>query len=267
MPRSERTPAVLLRSVVYGETDRIVTLLTESHGKVGAIARGARASRRRFGAHLEPYSLIEAELVFGRGDLARLASARGVRVFPGILADLGRMTVAAAGLEVVRLAVADGDPPDARLLPTVVRLFELAEQSHEEVLRVAFVMRVLSLTGLAPGLERCGKCGRVAPAGRAAYFDPTLGSVVCRACGGAHLKLSGTLRRLLIAAQGRGWDDVATTALPAALSRVAAQTMDEFAVAHLGRRLAAGEAVGQVREMKRIYRAASNPEGPPENNP
>lgn len=261
---------MLLRSVVYGETDRIVTLLTESHGKVGAMARGARASRRRFGAHLEPYSLIEAELVFGRGDLARLGSARGMRVFPGILADLGRMSVAAAGLEVVRLAVADEDPPDARLLPAVVRFFELAEASHEEVLRVAFAMRVLSLTGLAPGLERCGKCGRSAPEGRAAYFDPTLGSVVCRSCGGARLVLSGTLRRLLMAAQGSAWDEVAVTELPTSLARVAGQAMDEFAMAHLGRRLAAGEAVGQVREMKRIYASSSSApaaETPPEKSP
>ena len=261
MPRSVRTPAVLLRSVVYGETDRIVTLLTESHGKVGAMARGARASRRRFGAHLEPYTLIEAELVFGRGDLARLGSARGVRVFPGILTDLARMTVAAAGLEVVRLAVADGDPADERLLPTVVRFFELVEHSSEEVLRLAFVMRVLSLTGLAPGLERCGKCGRAAPQGRAAYFDPTLGSVVCRACGGASLKLTGMLRRVLMAAQGGAWDEVASAPLPAALRRVATTAVDEFAVAHLGRRLAAGEAVGQVREMQRVYAPANPPEG------
>lgn len=248
--------------MVYGETDRIVTLLTERFGKVGAIARGARASRRRFGAHLEPYGLIEAELVFGRSDLARLGSARGLRAFPGILSALDRMSVAAAGLEVVRLAVADEDPPDERLFPAVLRFFELAERGGEETLRLAFTMRVLALTGLAPGLERCGKCGREAPTGRAAMFDPALGSIVCRACGGAALKLTGTLRRFLLAAEGSRWDELAETRLPPALRSVATTAVDEFAMVHLGRRLVAAEAAGQVREMNRVYARTNEP--PPE---
>src|SRR5690606_35881161 len=92
--RTEHTPAVVLRSIAYGEADRIVTLLTESRGKVALMARGARKSARRLAGALEPYAIVEAEIAMGSGDLGRLAQARVLRAFPGVLADLERMSVA-----------------------------------------------------------------------------------------------------------------------------------------------------------------------------
>ena len=62
MARSECTRAVLLRSIAYRESDRIVTMLTESHGKVALIARGARKSVRRFAGSLEPGCIVEIEM-------------------------------------------------------------------------------------------------------------------------------------------------------------------------------------------------------------
>ncbi|HSM92508.1 MAG TPA: DNA repair protein RecO, partial [Anaeromyxobacteraceae bacterium] len=57
-----KVEGIVLRVVDYGESDRIVTLLTRERGKVGAYARGARASRRRFPGLLEPFTLLSAEL-------------------------------------------------------------------------------------------------------------------------------------------------------------------------------------------------------------
>jgi len=58
--RELSTPALVLRTRPFGESDRIVTLLTEQHGKVAGIAKGAKNSRRRFAGTLEPFVLIRA---------------------------------------------------------------------------------------------------------------------------------------------------------------------------------------------------------------
>ena len=60
MPGSLRTEAIVLRSIRYGEADRILHLYTPDHGRVSAIAKGARRTRSRFGARLEPFFHLRA---------------------------------------------------------------------------------------------------------------------------------------------------------------------------------------------------------------
>ncbi|MGB8880961.1 MAG: DNA repair protein RecO, partial [Solirubrobacteraceae bacterium] len=69
MPRSLRTEAIVLRSIRYGEADRILHLYTTSYGRLSAIAKGARRPRSRFGARLEPFFHIHVILHEGRGEL------------------------------------------------------------------------------------------------------------------------------------------------------------------------------------------------------
>lgn len=249
---------MLLRSVAYGESDRIVTLLTESRGKVALMARGARRSAKRFAGSLEPYALIEAELALGRGDVGRLAEARVIRAFPGILSDLTAMSVAASGLELVREALADRDEPDPRMLPTIVRFFEIVETTATEEARLSFALRLLTLAGLSPNLSSCGRCDREAPAARAALFDPVQGALRCRACGGGPIKLDGALRASLTAAGTSGWDAIAQETWIDARREAAGAALSAFLSHHLGRRLAAADVLSQVRGVAERERRASD---------
>ena len=86
-----KVEGIVLRTIDYGESDRIVTLLTRERGKLGAYARGARASRRRFAGLLEPFTLLSAELIDRRGDLLGLESASALRAHGGIRSDLARI--------------------------------------------------------------------------------------------------------------------------------------------------------------------------------
>lgn len=259
MSRTEHSPAVLLRSVVYGEADRIVTLWTERHGKVSLVARGARKSARRFAGALEPYAIVDAELALGRGDLGRLAEARVVRAFPRVLASLERMSVAAAGLELVREAVPDREP-DPRFMPLLERFFEVVEElPPRDELRIAFTLRVLALVGLGPNLDSCGRCGRRAPEGKAALFDPALASVVCRACGGGSVHLSGALRARLGQCATRSWDVQAAEAWGPEVG-AARDALDELLARHLSHRLSGAEVLTQVREVAAAYERATDRE-------
>src|SRR5919204_373892 len=87
--------AIVLRTVDYGEADRVVTLLSRERGKVSAFARAARASRRRFGGALEPFTLVHAEAKERRGaELFTLESVAVERAFGGIRGDLARIACA-----------------------------------------------------------------------------------------------------------------------------------------------------------------------------
>ena len=71
MPGNFKTEAVVLRSIRYGEADRIVHLYTAARGRVNAIAKGSRRPKSRFGGRLEPFFRLDLVLHEGRGDLRR----------------------------------------------------------------------------------------------------------------------------------------------------------------------------------------------------
>ncbi len=256
MAQSELVKAVVLRSVAYGEADRIVTLYTESRGKITLFARHARKSARRFGAALEPYALIEAEVTLGRAEIGRLVQARVLRVFEGVLRDLERMSVAAAGLELVRESSSDRDA-NPRLLAAVERFFEVVEctPSIDEAL-LAFTLRVLSLTGLSPNVASCGHCGRAAPESKAALFDAAAGAIVCRACGGGRIKLTGPLRARIAQAATRTWDDLPSETWSTEDRTTVRTMLDELFVHHLPHRLSGQNLVLSVREVQESYARA-----------
>jgi DNA repair protein RecO (recombination protein O) len=198
--------ALLLRATDYRDADRIVTLFSRGSGKLSAIARGARGSKRRFAGSLEPYAVIRVELDDRRGELMTLKRAEMTRAFPNLLAELARMDVAAGALALVREAHPPLVPDEALF---VSALQYLAVVDHEgdpqRSLLLAFALRVLSLIGLAPRLEVCGRSGEPVPSARAAYFDPVLGAVVSRRHGGGPFLLGAETRARLVGCQQEDW--------------------------------------------------------------
>ncbi len=94
-----------------GEADRVVTLFSRERGKVAAFARGARASRRRFGGALEPFTLVAAEVCERPGaELLGLESVSPLDAFGAIRADLARIACAAYAVELSRELVRDHEP-------------------------------------------------------------------------------------------------------------------------------------------------------------
>jgi DNA repair protein RecO (recombination protein O) len=80
--RAVKTEAVVLRSLRFAEADRILHLYTRERGRMGAIAKGARKTRSRFGGRLEPLSHVELVLHEGRGELATVTGGRTRIVSP-----------------------------------------------------------------------------------------------------------------------------------------------------------------------------------------
>lgn len=188
---------MVLRAVDFGEADRVVTLLTRELGVVGALARAARKSKRRFAGALEGFAVIAVQLKPGRGALSHLESARVTRVFPKLLANLPALEAAGALLRMARDILPER-APEPELFDTLVEAFEQLEQgAAARPLQLCCEARMLALTGFAPMLHACVSCGREPKPSQSALLSVARGGIVCRACGGAPERIGGTLRQAL----------------------------------------------------------------------
>jgi len=195
--RVEQAVALVLRAVDFGESDRVVTLLTRELGLVSTMARAARKSKRRFAGALEGFAVISVEIRAGRGALSQLETARVTRVFPKLLLNLAAMEAAGALLRMAREILPER-APEPEVFDTLVEAFELLDAGAvARPLQLCCQARLLQLTGFAPMLTACVSCGREPKPGQAAQLSVARGGIVCRACGGAPEHLAGPLREAL----------------------------------------------------------------------
>jgi DNA repair protein RecO (recombination protein O) len=181
VPGTLRTEAIVLRSMRYGEADRILHLYTPHHGRVSAIAKGVRRSKSRFGGRLEPFFHVRALLYEGRSDLLTVTGADTVAAHPRLRERAGSLDAAArAGDAVARLFEA-GDPhPEVfNLLANELALLD-ADEAHARLgNQLAFRAKLLLAAGLAPQLSACASCGEPE---HVSGFSGAAGGVVCNAC-------------------------------------------------------------------------------------
>jgi DNA repair protein RecO (recombination protein O) len=170
----------VLRKLDYGEADRIFTLLTRTHGKVGAIAKGVRRPESKLGPSLELYGHVDVLLAKGRGDLDVVAQ---VQRMPGerIAGDVERMSHAALIVELAERVCEDRHPVDGVYELTVMALDELARETDPRRASAYFLMAALDLLGYAPQLMDCATCAKPLAA-KPAVFSATAGGFLCDDC-------------------------------------------------------------------------------------
>ena len=174
-----RDEGVVLRVQKLGEADRIITVLTRQHGRVRAVAKGVRRTRSKFGASVEPFSHVDLQFYEGR-NLDIVTQADSLMAYgPELAADYGRYTAGTAVLETAERLTAEEREPALRLfLLTIGALRALTERDPSLVLD-AFLLRAMSVSGYAPALLDCARCGEPGP--HRAFSVPAGGSV-CAAC-------------------------------------------------------------------------------------
>jgi DNA repair protein RecO (recombination protein O) len=213
--------ALLLRRVEYGESDLVVTLLTDSIGRVSALARGARKSVKRFGGVIEPmHTLCVSYDERAGAELVTLREAKLERARPFLVTSLERMQAAGQALNWVRKA-APPRTPEPQVWAAMAALLDHLNDAKDSVsprARLAATgIRLLSAFGWGIDFERCVSCGKPPAEGQAASVDAARGGLVCRACGGARRRLSGRERRALSGAALGGELDDETAALALSL--------------------------------------------------
>lgn len=185
-PRTVRAEAVVLRSLRYGEADRILHLFTRDDGRCGAIAKGARRTTSRFGARLEPFSHVELLLHRGRGELGTVSGVELVRSHHELALDPYRLAVGHVGVEaVLRLFIEHDANPQA--FHALVRFLDLLDAPVErpaqrpmlDPLALSFQLKLLWLAGYLPHLACCSSCGEPGPL---VAFSAAAGGAVCAEC-------------------------------------------------------------------------------------
>jgi DNA repair protein RecO (recombination protein O) len=154
-----RDDAIVLRTHLLGEADRIVTLLGRQRGKIRAVAKGVRKTTSRFGARLEPFSVVDVQIYEGK-TLDIVQSADTVESYSGSIAhDYPRYTAAMVMVETAdRLTEHDYQPAQYSLLHGGLR--SLANAEHEAGISVdSYLLRALAIAGWEPSLDQCAVTG------------------------------------------------------------------------------------------------------------
>src|SRR5581483_4010737 len=185
------TDAIVLHAFDYLESSRILRLVTRDAGVRSVLARGARRSRKRFGAALDLYAEGAAELQVKPGrDLDTLSGFDVTRARPALAADLARFTGASVIAELtLRFARDDADPGLFDAVASVLDALAAAPHDRARDLTLAGAWRVLVELGVAPTLDSCAECHAPLDAAEPTMFSHPAGGALCARCG--HLARSG----------------------------------------------------------------------------
>lgn len=209
--------AIILHHLDYGESDRIVTFLTPDDGICKGYARGARNSRKRFGAALDSFAQVRLQWSAPRhGDLLSLSEADLLDLRLGLRSELLTIALATYGCELVEvIGGAHGHPEIFALLAAY--LDHLNHSGPTPEARLLLELRLLFHSGYAPHLLHCSACNATLTSDAAA-FDASRGGSLCCACAPA-----GRFRPVALGTLG-------------ALSRISRTPLDRFDGFRLGPR-------------------------------
>jgi DNA repair protein RecO (recombination protein O) len=208
MPGSFKTEGVVLRSIRYGEADRILHLYTPDGGRVNAIAKGSRRPKSRFGGRLEPFFRLDLMLHEGRSDLCTVTAASTVDGYPNLRSDGPAIDAAARACDAVLRLLDSNDPnrPAYNLLCRYLALLDhgaspgATDGPGPRALALAFRLKLALAAGFSPELGACARCGE--REGISA-FSGAAGGVVCSSCEAGGFPISAEAHQFMVAAIGR----------------------------------------------------------------
>jgi DNA repair protein RecO (recombination protein O) len=197
------TDAIVLRTYNLAEADRIAVCLTRSAGLVRAVAKGARRMKSRFGAALEPFTLIR--LAFYERENRELVSISNAEILKSHF-DLAAQLEASEVLAYMGELVGEFAPPHEaneklfRMVSACVEALEAAPESSGLVLRY-FEVWLLRLAGLFPDVRSCADCGTQLSEGDTACLDVEVNPHCQRCSRGPATRLLPETQRIVVASQ------------------------------------------------------------------
>lgn len=197
-----KTEAVVLRSIRYGEADRILHLYSKTRGRIGAIAKGARKPKSRFGGRLEPFFRLDLVLHEGRGELLTVTNASTLDGYPRLRASGPALNAGARACDAVLrlLDSAEPNPPAYNLLCRYLALLDdPGEEGASLETALSFRLKLALAAGFAPELASCANCGE---AEHLSGFSGAAGGVVCASCEAGAFPLSEEAHRFMVGAIG-----------------------------------------------------------------
>ncbi len=210
MPGTIKTEAIVLRSIRYGEADRVLHLYSASRGRIGAIAKGSRRPRSRFGGRLEPFFRLDLLLHEGRGELMTVTGASTVAGHPKLRESGEALAAASRACDaVLRLFDSmEANPGAYNLLCRYLALLDgevdgeagSGAPATDHATALAFRLKLALTAGFTPELAACASCGE---GDGLTAFSGAAGGVVCASCEGGGFALSEESHRFMVEALAR----------------------------------------------------------------
>ncbi|HEY1358988.1 MAG TPA: DNA repair protein RecO [Thermoleophilaceae bacterium] len=236
MAGSFKTEAVVLRSIRYGEADRVLHLYTPDRGRVGAVAKGVRRVKSRLGGRLEPLMRSRLVLHEGRGELCTISQADTVHAHAALRERRDSLERAVQACDAV-LRLLDSEEPNLPAYNLLCRELALLDEDAAAATRaqaLAFRAKLLLAAGFAPELASCASCGETEHLGA---FSPSAGGVVCSACEAGSFPLGEDAHTFLVGALGKPLADAPDAPEPALrqADRALGETLEHHAHVKLRR--------------------------------
>lgn len=219
---------LVLRSYNLGEWDRLLLILVAGHGKVRAVAKGARKVQSRFASVTQPFSHLRFTLYQGKS-LYTLSQVEMVEGFRPLRENLDKIVFGLYMMELVDLSLVDGQSHDDILSLLTACLHILCHSERHELLLAFFTLRLLSRLGFAVSVEHCMECGSKAGQklvlAAPGFLCPTCSN---RAQSQSLVTVSKEAHHLLLALSEGSWRRLETWPEPAPAEREVAVLLDRI---------------------------------------
>ena len=184
-----KTEGIVTKEVKFGETSRIITLVTKDFGKISAIANNVRTGKSKLLSGLSLFSYSEFVLYESKKkkeSLYRINEINVIEHFKSIRESIDKMAYASYFSDIINRTVAENNP-DTELLRLLLNSLYILdnEMCVPNLLKTVFEIKVAHISGYAPIFEKCIKCGRE----EQHFYMDVSGGVLCDSCG----KISGNV--------------------------------------------------------------------------
>ena len=196
--------AIVLRRFEFGETSRIVHLLTRSKGRIAVLAKGAHREKSPFLGALDLLNRLGVVYSHRQGrELQILTEVEVLDAHPGLRGDLPRFAAALYASELVGEAAREEDPQTPLYDLFAESLAALAAETGDPAtILLVFELAFLNIIGLGPSFDACRGCGGALPKSGSAALAPGGGGAVCEACA-PHARVVGRIPAGTLRAAGR----------------------------------------------------------------
>lgn len=169
---------IVLRGYPFGESHRIVVLVSPNHGKLRTVAKGVRKTKSRFGGRLEPFTHVDLVLYEGK-NLDTITQVSTINAFGELRNHLDRVLAASTMVEVVDAVVQEEEPSRRMFLLLQRGLTVLDHQEPHPDLVTSFLLKAAGVLGVSPSFDSCASCGTCDDLRR---FSFAAGGSLCESC-------------------------------------------------------------------------------------
>jgi DNA repair protein RecO (recombination protein O) len=179
----QKTEAVVLNSIDYGESDKIVTFYTVDYGKIKGIAKGARKSKKRFVNSLEPFSHVKLGFFKKeKRELVRIDYCDLIDSFPGIKESIERIAFGSSFMELLSSLTGEEHKNLKAFILLLRFLHALQGAGDFKKSMPLYELRLVSIFGYRPSLNACVLCNSKVADDVRIMFSVAKGGVVCIRC-------------------------------------------------------------------------------------